>query len=187
MMTNSRFPTELHGRSLSCAEELFYFVSESMGISSFHTPGLGSGVMLQHLLDSTAWLSPLMMRMDIESRTLTGSSLWSVDYKRDSDTLCGINAIDKDSGEVSKPPSFIIMALCKHAINKTLQIDREKKECSLRPLPMYYLCNVKEEEGSILELPSDDIVFSVEFNGIAISYFNALSRYPGFKNDFPSI
>lgn len=187
-MSDIKIPKELHGRTVGSAVELFTAVAEAMGISSYFTPDLGSGIMFQHLIDQAGWLPPLMMRMDIESRILTGSALWEVTYVRDSETVCGITANDRSSERPGEPPPmFMMKSLCKHAINETILVDHAKKECRLRPLPVYYLCNIEEEEGSSIELPDEDIVFSVEFNGLMMNYMRGLAKAREFKPDFPSL
>jgi len=174
-MESSENGLDRASRSVDYATELMVSVAQELGILDYQIPEFGSGVEFEHLIDSTAWLPPLMMRMDIESRILVGRPLWDVVYSLDDETIAKVFVRDQEEPTGEPIPVFLATALCRSAILASVDIDHKNKACTLLPFPMYYLYGSSGEDGEDFPLPPDGIIFPVEFNSVSMGYWRSYS------------
>jgi len=71
--------------------------------------------------------------------------------------------------------------MAKHALSDIVSFNHSQKSCSLKPLPIYYLYNLKEEEGSEIGLPPLNIVDKVIFNEMLMDYSKSLEANPDLR------
>lgn len=145
----------------------------------YRTPDIGPGITIDHLIDESGIMGPLMMKMDIDCKILTGRALWDVSYIVDRETLFGMSVEDNPSSENGSSElkrTNIPDLLAKHAFKELVSLDHSNRSCRLKSLPIFYLYNFKNEEGSVIELPPMNIVYSVSFNESSMKYWSNYSN-----------